>query len=93
MSVSAAPPPDGQPLRVLGYAVNGPGDELALRMLAQVVSDLPISLDVTTNRVLASELVEHVRVNGYCIDLFRRPAAEHVVENALSREAAPRRAA
>jgi predicted PurR-regulated permease PerM len=70
MSVSAAPSPGGQPLRVLGYAVNGPGDELALRMLAQVVSDLPIALEVTTNRVLASELVEHVRVNGYELICF-----------------------
>lgn len=70
MSVSAAPPLDGQPLRVLGYAVNGPGDELALRMLAQLVGDLPIALDVTTTRVLASELVEHVRVNGYGLICF-----------------------
>jgi predicted PurR-regulated permease PerM len=69
-SVSAAPPPDGQPLRVLGYAVNGPGDELALRMLGQLVSDLPITLDVTTNRVLASELVDHVRVNRYSLICF-----------------------
>jgi hypothetical protein len=57
-------------MRVLGYAVNGPGDELALRMLAQVVSDLPIALDVTTTRVLASELVDHVRVNGYGLICF-----------------------
>lgn len=70
MSVSAAPPLDGQPLRVLGYAVNGPGDELALRMLAQLVGDLPIALDVTTTRVLASELVEHVRVNRYGLICF-----------------------
>lgn len=70
VAISAAPSPTGEPLRVLGYAVNGPGDELALRMLAQVVSDLPIALDVTTTRVLASELVEHVRVNGYGLICF-----------------------
>lgn len=70
MSVSAAPSPNGQPLRVLGYAVNGAGDELALRMLAQVVGDLPIALDVTTTRVLSSELVQHVRINGYALICF-----------------------
>ena len=70
MAISAAPSPHGQPLRVLGYAVNGPGDELALRMLSQVVSDLPVVLDVTTTRVLASELVKHVRDNGYSLICF-----------------------
>jgi predicted PurR-regulated permease PerM len=65
MSRSAAPEPGGHPLRVLGYAVNGPGDELALHMLAHVSSDLPIALDITTTRIMASELVEHIRVNGY----------------------------
>lgn len=70
MAIAAPPTPHGPPLRVLGYAVNGPGDELALRMLTQAVSDLPILLDVTTTRVLASELVEHVRDNGYGLICF-----------------------
>lgn len=54
-------------LRVLGYPANGAGDELALRMLTQVLSGLPIALDITTTRVMASELVEHVRAEGYSI--------------------------
>jgi hypothetical protein len=45
------------PLRVLGYATNGAGDELALMMLARLVDDLPIALEVTTTRLQASELV------------------------------------
>lgn len=32
-------------LRVLGYAVNGAADEVALEMLAQVVDDLPIAME------------------------------------------------
>jgi predicted PurR-regulated permease PerM len=63
---AAAPPITGM-VRVLGYAANGPGDELALRMFAQVLGDLPVTLDVATTRVLASELTEYVRSNGYTI--------------------------
>lgn len=70
MAVSAAPSPEGQPMRVLGYAVNGRGDELALRMLGQMIRDLPVALDFATSRVLASELVEHVRSNGYALVCF-----------------------
>ena len=62
---SAAPSPIGEGVRVLGYPANGPGDELALRMLAQVLNGMPIALDITTTRVMASELVEYVRAGGY----------------------------
>jgi predicted PurR-regulated permease PerM len=57
-------PPSG---RVLGYPANGPSDELALRMLAQMLSGMPIVLETTTTRVMASELVEYVRAGGYSL--------------------------
>src|SRR6185436_17229218 len=36
-----------EPLRVLGYAVNGPADEVALAMLAHLVDDLPIAMEIS----------------------------------------------
>ena len=57
-------------LRVLGYPANGAGDELALRMMAQVLAGLPIALEITTTRVMASELVEYVRAEGYPVVLI-----------------------
>ena len=42
---------------MLGYAVNGAADELALAMLAQVIDDLPIALHVAGARMQAAELV------------------------------------
>ncbi len=56
-----------EPLRVLGYAANGAADELALTMLAHSVEDLPISIEMTKTRVLASELVSIVREQGVSI--------------------------
>src|SRR5204863_5527280 len=54
-------------VRVFGYPANGPGDELALRMLTQVMGDLPVAIDVTTTKVLASELLEYVRTHDYSV--------------------------
>ena len=56
-----------EPLRVVGYATHGVADELALTMLAAVVSDLPITIEQGTARMLASELVAHVRAQGVSI--------------------------
>ncbi|HVD91894.1 MAG TPA: AI-2E family transporter [Vicinamibacterales bacterium] len=61
------PNPIAVPLRVLGYAANGAGDELALRMLSQVLAGMPIAFELVSSRVLASELVEHVRKNGCAV--------------------------
>lgn len=61
-TVSAAPI-----VRVLGYPANGPSDELALRMLAQMLSGTPVALEITTTRVMASELVEDVRAGNYSL--------------------------
>jgi hypothetical protein len=62
-----APVSIASPLRVLGYPANGPSDELALRMLAQLLSGTPVVVEVTTTRVMASELVEYVRAGGYSL--------------------------
>jgi predicted PurR-regulated permease PerM len=55
------------PLRVLGYAANGIADELALTMLAQAITELPIVIEVTSERLLASALVSLVRKQGVSV--------------------------
>jgi predicted PurR-regulated permease PerM len=69
-----------KPLRVLGYAANGVADELALTMLAQVVNDLPIAIEITSARLHASDLVSLVRaqnVSVICIaDLPPSPSSK-----------------
>jgi hypothetical protein len=64
-----APPHAGprEPLRVLGYASNGVADELALAMLAHLIDDLPIAVEVTSARLLASELVSLVQASGVSV--------------------------
>lgn len=56
-----------EPLRVLGYAANGIADELALMMLAQAVGDLPLTIEITSDRLLASALVSLVRKQGVTV--------------------------
>jgi hypothetical protein len=53
------------PLRVLGYAANGVADELALAMLAHLLDDLPVAVEISTTRMQASEVVSLVRERGY----------------------------
>jgi hypothetical protein len=50
-----------EPLNVLGYAVNGVADEVALTMLAHLVDDMPIVIEITRARMPASELVSLVQ--------------------------------
>ncbi len=73
-------PAPRDPLRVLGYASNGAADELALTMLAQAVSDLPIAIEVTSGRLLASDLVSLTRkqkVSVICLaDLPPSPSSK-----------------
>jgi predicted PurR-regulated permease PerM len=64
---AVAPPGPREPLRVLGYAANGAGDELALTMLAHLVTDLPISVEIVATRMQATELVAFVRDRGYTV--------------------------
>jgi hypothetical protein len=67
----ASPPPADptaagprEPLRVLGFAMNGSADELALQMLNHLLDDLPIVVEVMTGRMLASEVVSLIRAQG-----------------------------
>jgi predicted PurR-regulated permease PerM len=68
------------PLRVLGYASNGVTDELALAMLAHMLDDLPIVVEITKTRMVASELVSLVderRVSVVCLaDLPPSPSSK-----------------
>ena len=52
---------------MLGYASNGVADELALTMLAHVLDDLPIGVEITTTRMRASELVSLVQARGVSV--------------------------
>ena len=63
-----APPPGPRgPLRVLGYAINGVADEVALAMLAQLLDDLPIDLEITGTRLQASELLSLVQAHEFSV--------------------------
>jgi predicted PurR-regulated permease PerM len=56
-----------EPLRVLGYPTNGVADELALAMLAHLLDDLPIRVEITRTRLQASELLSLVREDGHSV--------------------------
>jgi predicted PurR-regulated permease PerM len=66
-SDEASPAVARDALRVLGVATNGGADELALEMLAHVLNDLPIVVEVAKGRMLASELVSHVQARGVSV--------------------------
>jgi len=63
-----SPPRPGprEPLRVLGYATNG-ADELALAMLAHLVDDLPIRVEITPTRLQATELLSLVHKERFSV--------------------------
>jgi predicted PurR-regulated permease PerM len=65
-------PPMGprDPLRVLGYAVNGVGDEIALAMLAHLLGDLPVTIEIRGARTHALELVTLVRDGKFAVVCF-----------------------
>ena len=63
----AAPQGPREPLRMLGYAVNGAADELALTMLTHSLDGLPITIEMSTTRMVASELVSMVQSQGFSI--------------------------
>ncbi len=74
LSPEPAEPPDGppppgprEPLRVLGYATNGVADELALAMLAHLLDDLPIHVEIAATRLQASELLALVQTQGFSV--------------------------
>ncbi len=55
------PPGAGASLSVLAYAVNGVADELALRMLAALLADTPVTLEIVSTRMLSSEIAAAIR--------------------------------
>jgi predicted PurR-regulated permease PerM len=59
-----------EPLRVLGYAVNGAADEGALAMLAHLLDDLPIALEITGTRMQAVELASLVGDRQFSVVCF-----------------------
>ncbi len=52
------------PVDVLGYPANGEADAIALQMLAQLVDTDAIRLDVSSVRLLSSEVIDLVRTSG-----------------------------
>jgi hypothetical protein len=64
-----SPPLPGprESLRVLGYATNGAADELALAMLAHLVDDLPIRVEMTPTRLQATELLSLVQAERFSV--------------------------
>jgi predicted PurR-regulated permease PerM len=71
-AAAADPPLVGtrEPLRVLGYAVNGTADEVALAMLARLLDDLPIVMEITGARMHAEELVSLVEDRKFAVVCF-----------------------
>jgi hypothetical protein len=71
-AVPDGPPLPGprEPLRVLGYATNGVADELALAMLAHLLDDLPIHVEITGARLQASELLALVQTQRVSVACF-----------------------
>ena len=60
-------PAPRQPLRVLGYPTNGAADELALAMLAHLLDDLPIGVEISRTRLQASELLSLVQEQAFSV--------------------------
>jgi predicted PurR-regulated permease PerM len=59
-----------QPLRVLGYAVNGDADEVALAMLAHLLDGLPIAMEITATRMQAVELASLIEGQKFSVVCF-----------------------
>jgi AI-2E family transporter len=55
------------PLRVLGIPANGSGDALALEMLGRLLTGLAITLENTSSRMLASDMIALVRAQQYSV--------------------------
>jgi predicted PurR-regulated permease PerM len=69
-SAPTTPAASAEPLRVLGYAVNGGADEAALTMLAHMVDGLPIVVEIVSARLQAGELVSLVRAREFSAVCF-----------------------
>jgi predicted PurR-regulated permease PerM len=60
-------PPAGKSVTVLAYPATSVADEVALQMLAQLLTGSPITIEVLTNRALISELITAVQEQGSSI--------------------------
>ena len=67
---AAASRPPRAALGVLGYATNGVADELALAMLAHLVDDLPIAVEISRTRMLASDVVSLIEEKKFSVVCF-----------------------
>jgi hypothetical protein len=54
-------------VRVFGYGIGGTSDELALRMLGQLLDGHPIALEIAGPKLLTSEFISHVRTQNYAM--------------------------
>jgi predicted PurR-regulated permease PerM len=52
---------------VLAYAANGVADEIALAMLAHLVEDLPVTVEISRTRMLAADVIAAVQEKRYGI--------------------------
>jgi hypothetical protein len=59
-----------EPLRVLGYAINGAADEGALAMLVHLLDGLPIAMEITGTRMQAMELAALVGDRKFSVVCF-----------------------
>ena len=59
-----------EPLRVLGYAVNGAADEVALAMLTHLLDDLPIATEIMGTRMQAAQLASLVGDRKFSVVCF-----------------------
>jgi predicted PurR-regulated permease PerM len=59
-----------EPLRILGYAVNGGADEVALAMLSHLLDDLPMAMEITGTRMQAVDLASFVGDGKFSVVCF-----------------------
>ena len=62
--VDADAPPPAKTQSILSYPASSAADEMALRMLAQLLEGTPIEIKVLSNRTLVSELITAVQEQG-----------------------------
>jgi predicted PurR-regulated permease PerM len=82
--VSESPPE--KTLTIPGYPASGAADETALHMLAQLLEETPIAIDVLSSRSLVSELITAVQERGSSVvcmvDLPPSPSSKtrHIIK-------------
>jgi predicted PurR-regulated permease PerM len=54
-------------LRILGYPVAGTSDEVALHLLARLLRELPVTLEIQSPQMLIAEMIEKVAAERYPI--------------------------